>query len=41
MRLKIHGSHLTFKVASKCLNVREQTEVAERNEDGPPSPAVL
>ena len=31
LRLKIHGSHLTCKVANKCLNVREQLEVVEWN----------
>ena len=34
MRLKIHGSHLTWKVANKCLKVRERVEEEERNEDG-------
>ena len=31
MRLKICDSHLTYKVANKCLNVREQVEVVEWN----------
>ena len=29
MRLKICDSHLTCKVANKCLNVRERLEVVE------------
>ena len=42
MRFKIRGSHLTCKVASKCLNVRERVKGVERNKDGfLPSPAVL
>ena len=31
MRLKIRDSHLTCKVANKCLNVREPVEVVEWN----------
>ena len=31
MRLKICDSHLTCKVARKCLNVRERVEVVEWN----------
>ena len=31
MRLKICDSHLTCKVANKCLNVREWVEVVEWN----------
>ena len=36
-------SYLTYKVANKCLNVRERVEVVKRNKkDTPlPSPAVL
>ena len=36
-------SYLTYKVANKCLNVRERVEVVKRNKkDSPlPSPAVL
>ena len=34
MRLKLGGSHLTYKVASKCLNVCERVIVAERKVDG-------
>ena len=34
MQIKIHGSHPTWKVAKKCLNVRLWVEVVERNEDG-------
>ena len=41
MRLKICDSHLTCKVANKCLNVRERVEVVEWKKDSPhPSPAV-
>ena len=29
LRLKICDSHLTCKVANKCLNVRERVEVVE------------
>ena len=35
MRLKMRGSHLTWKAASKCLDVRELVKVAERNKDRP------
>lgn len=38
MRLKVHGSHLTFKDASKCRNVRERMEVVETNKDVRPFP---
>ena len=42
VQLKIRGSHLTCKVANKCLNVREGVEVEKRNKNGPlPFPAVL
>ena len=43
MRLKYTcGSDLTFKVASKCLNVRERVKVVGRSKDGPlPYPVVL
>ena len=34
VRLKICDSHLTCKVATKCLNVRERVEVVE----SPPFP---
>ena len=34
--IKICDSILMFKVANKCLNVREQVEVAERNKTGSP-----
>ena len=37
MRLKKRDSHLTCKVAKKCLNVREWVGVTDRNKDGPPS----
>ena len=41
-RLKICGSYLTCKFASKCLNVREQTEVIKRNKRwSPPFPCCL
>ena len=33
LRLKIRDSHLTCKVANKCLNVREPMEVVEWNEN--------
>ena len=29
LRLKIRDSHLTCKVANKCLNVRERVEMVE------------
>lgn len=35
MRFKILGNHPRWKIANKCLNVREPVNVAERNEDGP------
>ena len=39
MRLKICDSHLTCKVANKCLNVHEQVEVVELNKRwSPPFP---
>ena len=39
MRLKIYDSHLTCKVANKCLNVRERVEVVEWNKRwSPPFP---
>ena len=39
MRLKICDSHLTCKVANKCLNVRERVEVVEWNKKwSPPFP---
>ena len=39
MRLKIRDSHLTCKVADKCLNVCERAEVAEWNKRwSPPFP---
>ena len=34
MRLKMRGSHLTCKVANRCLDVPEQVEVVKRNKDG-------
>ena len=34
--IKICDSHLTCKVANKCLNVRERVEVVERNKRRPP-----
>ena len=37
MRLKICDSHLTCKVANKCLNVRERVEVVEWNKRWSPS----
>ena len=33
LRLKICDSHLTWKVANKCLNVREWVEVVEWNKE--------
>ena len=42
VRSKIRGSHLTCKVANRCLNVRERLEVVGWKKDGPlPSFAVL
>ena len=42
VRLKICDSHLTCKVANKCLNVRERAEVVEWNKRwSRPSAAVL
>ena len=39
---EIRGSHLTCKVANKCLKVGELEELLERNKYGPlPSPTVL
>ena len=39
MRLKICDSHLTCKVANKCLNARERVEVVEWNKKrSPPFP---
>ena len=39
VRLKICDSHLTCKVANKCLNVRERVEVVEWNKRwSPPFP---
>ena len=35
MRLIIRDSHLTCKVANKCVDIREHMEVVERNEDVP------
>ena len=40
MRLKICDSHLTCKVANKCLNVRERVEVVERNKLVPSLPLL-
>ena len=41
MQLEFRGSHLTGKVANKCLNVHERVEVGERDKGGPlSSPAV-
>ena len=34
MGFKIRGSHLTCKVANKCLNAPEHLEVLERKKDG-------
>ena len=31
----VRGSHLTYKVASKYLNVRKRVEVVDRNKDDP------
>ena len=31
IRLKILGSHLTYKVANNCFNVRELVEVVQSN----------
>ena len=33
LRLKIRSSHFICKLANKCLNVREQVEVVEKNVD--------
>ena len=42
MRLKISDSHLTCKVANKCLNVRQRVEVLERSKRwSPPFPCCL
>ena len=39
IRLKVRDSHLTCKVANKCLNVHEQVEVVEWNKQwSPPFP---
>ena len=39
LQLKICDSHLTCKIANKCLNVREQVEVVEWNKKwSPPFP---
>ena len=38
--LKICDSHLTCKVANKCLNVRERVEVVERNKMVPSLPLL-
>ena len=39
MRLKICDSHVTCKVANKCMNVRERVEVVEWNKRwSPPFP---
>ena len=40
MRLKICDSHLTCKVANKCLNVREGVEVVEWNKMVPSLPLL-
>ena len=40
MRLKICDSHLTCKVANKCLNVRERVEVVEWNKMVPSLPLL-
>ena len=40
MRLKICDSHLTCKVANKCLNVRERVEVVEWNKMIPSLPLL-
>ena len=41
VRLKICDSHLSCKVADKCLNVREQAEVVEWNKRwSPPFPCM-
>ena len=31
VQLKIRGSHLTWRIANKCLHIREQAKVVERN----------
>ena len=41
LRLKICDSHLTCKVANKCLNVRERVEVVEWNKKVVPSLPLL
>ena len=41
LRLKICESHLTCKVANKCLNVRERVEVVEWNKKVVPSLPLL
>ena len=40
LRLKICDSHLTCKVAHKCLNVRERVEVVEWNKKVPSLPLL-
>ena len=38
VRLSMRGIHLTYKVANKCLNVRERVKAVERNKHGPLTP---
>ena len=40
LRLKICDSHLTCKVANKCLNVRERVEVVDWNKMVPSLPLL-
>lgn len=39
--LNIRGSNPTWKVANKCLNVRKQTEVVERDKRWSPPLSLL
>ena len=39
VQLKICDSHVTPKVANKCLNVRERVEVVEWNKKNNPMPS--
>ena len=41
LQLKIRDSHLTCKVANKCVNVRERVEVVEWNKRLSPPPLPL
>ena len=41
MGLNKRRSHLTCKIANKCLNIRERVEFVEKNKDGPLSSPVV